>query len=306
MTGLPRRRDVAKLLGGGSALALLAACSAPGQVSSLGSTTTAAGTSASPAGTAPVSQASAGAGSSAATESGSASESASAGPAADAAAAPAGSSVLVPAPVHALKQQFSITDPASPWVLVNKQTPLSPRTYAPADLVHPAVALGAAGEAALLRAEPAAAAARMFSAAAADGVVMTLLSSYRSYETQVALYNSYASSTGVADADTKSARPGFSEHQTGLAFDIGDGSGACSFNPCFATIPAAVWAAGNAQRFGFIVRYQLGRDAVTGYYAEPWHLRYVGVELATDLVAKGYTTFEEYLGLPPAPAYPKY
>ncbi|HSU71517.1 MAG TPA: M15 family metallopeptidase [Micrococcaceae bacterium] len=298
MTGLPRRRDVAALLAGGAALALLSACSAPGQVSPSG-TATAAGTSAGGTRAAPSAATRTGASSAP----GSAASGSAAGPVE---AAPAGSALLVPAPVHALKQQFSITDPNSPWVLVNKQTPLNPRTYAPADLVHPAVAVGAGGEAALLRAEPAAAVARMFSAAAAGGVVMTLLSSYRSYQTQVSLYNSYAASTGAADADTKSARPGFSEHQTGLAFDIGDGSGACSFNPCFATVPAAVWAAANAHRFGFIVRYQLGRDAVTGYSAEPWHLRYVGVELATDLVAKGYTTYEEYLGLPAAPSYPRY
>ncbi len=291
MTELPRRREVAKLLLGGSALALMTACSAAPSSGAPSRTTAARSPSASGAGPTPP----------AAPGSPSA-----AGPAsAPAAAAPAGSSLMRPAPVHALKQQFSITDPTSPWVLVNKHMPLSPPAYAPVDLVHPAVALGAGGETALLRAEPAAAAAQMFSAAAADGVAMTLLSSYRSYDTQISLYNNYAATSSVADADTKSARPGFSEHQTGLAFDIGDGTGpaSCAFNPCFATVPASVWAAANAYRYGFIVRYQLGHEAVTGFYAEPWHLRYVGVELATDLVAKGFSTYEEYLGLPPAPAY---
>ncbi len=293
MTELPRRREVAKLLLGGSALALMTACSAAPGPGAPSTTTAAPSPSASGAGPNPPAAQSP------------ASPSAAVPAPVPAAAAPAGSSLMRPAPVHALKQQFSITDPTSPWVLVNKHMPLSPPAYAPADLVHPAVALGAGGETGLLRAEPAAAAVRMFSAAAANGVVMTLLSSYRSYDTQVSLYNNYAASSSVADADTKSARPGFSEHQTGLAFDIGDGASpaSCAFNPCFATVPAAIWAAANAHRYGFIVRYQVGREAVTGFYAEPWHLRYVGVELATDLVAKGFSTYEEYLGLPPAPAY---
>ncbi|WP_350223890.1 M15 family metallopeptidase [Pseudarthrobacter sp. efr-133-R2A-89] len=99
-------------------------------------------------------------------------------------------------------------------------------------------------------------------------------------------YRSY-----LAPADTlaghvahhASARAGHSEHQTGLAVDISDGSGACSFEPCFAEQPAAVWAAANAHRFGFIVGYPPGDEAITGYAYEPWHLRYVGVEPATEI-----------------------
>lgn len=205
--------------------------------------------------------------------------------------------------MHALKRQFSLTDPTSPWVLVNKRHQLNPVSYEPADLRSPAMPSGTGGEAALLRAEAGTALVRMAAAAALDGVGITLLSSYRSYSTQVAVYNGYVASTGVADADTKSARPGYSEHQTGMAFDVGDAGGACAFDPCFANQPTAVWAAASAHRYGFLVRYQARRSGVTGYLAEPWHLRYVGIELASDLMARGFRTFEEYLGLPAAPGY---
>ena len=112
---------------------------------------------------------------------------------------------------------------------------------------------------------------------------MTLASGYRSYGTQVVTYNGYVAARGQADADTASARPGYSEHQTGWAFDIGDGGGACGFQPCFADQPAAVWAKANGHRFGFVVRYPWMFHPITGYYYEPWHLRYIGVEAATDM-----------------------
>ncbi|ELT43578.1 M15 family metallopeptidase, partial [Arthrobacter nitrophenolicus] len=178
-----------------------------------------------------------------------------------------------------------------------------PAAYAPADLVRPAVAMTASGEAALLNSTTAAAAEAMFAAAARDGVSMVLASGYRSYATQVATYNSYVAARGQADADTASARPGYSEHQTGWAFDIADGNGACGFQPCFADQPAAVWAKANGHRFGFVVRYPWMFHPITGYYYEPWHLRYIGVEAATDMASKGIFTLEEYFGVEAAPGY---
>ncbi|CAN7463712.1 M15 family metallopeptidase [Arthrobacter sp. LjRoot14] len=206
-------------------------------------------------------------------------------------------------PAAGLGQQHSLTDPASPWLVVNKHRPLSPADYVPADLVQSNIALAVSGEAAQLNSTTAAAAEQMFAAAARDGVTMTLASGYRSYGTQVATYNSYVASRGQAEADTASARPGFSEHQTGWAFDIGDGGGACSFQPCFAEQPAAVWAKANGHRFGFVVRYPWMFHEVTGYYYESWHLRYIGVEAAADMSAKGIATLEEYFGLEAAPGY---
>jgi D-alanyl-D-alanine carboxypeptidase len=208
-----------------------------------------------------------------------------------------------PSAAASLPGQFSLTDPASPWVVVNKHRPLQPPDYAPADLVQPNVQLAVSGEAALLNSTTAAAAEAMFAAAARDGVVMTLASGYRSYGTQVVTYNGYVAARGQADADTASARPGYSEHQTGWAFDIGDGGGACGFQPCFADQPAAVWAKANAHRFGFVVRYPSWLHPITGYHYEPWHLRYIGVEAATDMARRGISTVEEYFGVEAAPGY---
>ncbi|MCQ6271404.1 M15 family metallopeptidase [Pseudarthrobacter sp. R1] len=209
-----------------------------------------------------------------------------------------------PSPSSALPRQFSLTDPASPWLVVNKHRPLIPADYVPADLVVPAVATTASGEAALLNSTTAAAAEAMFAAAAGEGVAMVLASGYRSYGTQVATYNGYVASRGQADADTAGARPGYSEHQTGWAFDIADGGGACGFQPCFADQPAAMWAKANGHRFGFVVRYPWMFHPITGYYYEPWHLRYIGVEAATDMAARGIFTLEEYFGVGAAPGYP--
>ncbi|WP_104042506.1 M15 family metallopeptidase [Arthrobacter sp. ZGTC412] len=209
-----------------------------------------------------------------------------------------------PSPSSALPRQFSLTNPASPWLIVNKRRPLVPADYVPADLVQPAVASTVSGEAAMLNSTTAAAAEEMFEAAARDGVAMVLASGYRSYGTQVATYNGYVASRGQADADTASARPGYSEHQTGWAFDIADGGGVCSFQPCFADQPAAVWAKANGHRFGFVVRYPWMLHPLTGYYYEPWHLRYIGVEAATDMSKRGINTLEEYFGVGAAPGYP--
>jgi D-alanyl-D-alanine carboxypeptidase len=188
-------------------------------------------------------------------------------------------------------------------VVVNKHRPLQPADYAPADLVQPNVSVAVSGEAALLNSTTAAAAEAMFAAAARDGVVMVLASGYRSYGTQAATYNGYVAARGQADADTASARPGYSEHQTGWAFDIGDGGGACGFQPCFADQPAAVWAKAHGHRFGFVVRYQWMFHPITGYYYEPWHLRYIGVAAATDMANRGINTLEEYFGVGAAPGY---
>jgi len=199
--------------------------------------------------------------------------------------------------------RHSFDDPRSPWVVVNKHRPLRPVDFIPPDLRAPAVAATAQGELALVNSTTATAAEKMFAAASVDGVGLVLASGYRSYTTQVGLYQSYADARGTASADTASARPGYSEHQTGWAFDIGDSGGACAFVPCFASQPAAVWAARRAHEFGFIVRYQMDMESVTGYLAESWHLRYIGVEAAQDMHSRGIKTLEQYFGLPAAPGY---
>lgn len=199
---------------------------------------------------------------------------------------------------------WDIHNPASPLVLVNKQNALAPLGYTPSDLLTPNVLVGSA-EPALLRAEVAGAAAAMFAAAATDGVHITVASSFRSYSVQTSLYNGYTAQKGQAEADTSSARPGFSEHQSGLSLDIGDAdvSADCMFTYCMAQSPAGKWVAAHGADYGFIVRYPVGSEAITGYLAEPWHLRYLGVAVAQDMRARKIPAYETYLGLPSAPAY---
>ena len=188
-----------------------------------------------------------------------------------------------------------IDNPASLHAVVNKQRPLAPASYHPDDLV----AVGGY----VLRAEAAAAFAGMQAAAAGQGVEVRIQSAYRSFDMQSGLYGGYVQQYGADVADTFSARPGHSEHQTGAALDIADGSGACTLQSCFSTTPAGSWAAENAHLFGFIVRYPGGADAVTGYSYEPWHLRYVGAATAAAMQAAGVATLEEFMALPPAPDY---
>lgn len=117
-------------------------------------------------------------------------------------------------------------------------------------------------------------------------------SGYRSYATQKQMYDTYVARDGQAKADTYSARPGFSEHQTGLAFDIKHSDGTL-----LSRNPEVAWVANNAWRYGFIVRYPAGKQSITGYQYEPWHLRFVGsANLAADITNSGLC-LEEYLGI---------
>ena len=191
--------------------------------------------------------------------------------------------------------QLDTDDPGSTAVVVNKQRPLNPVVYAPEDLV--------AVEGLYLRAEAAASYARFAEAAASDGVAVVAASGYRSYESQTGLYAGYVSQYGQEIADSISARPGHSEHQTGLAVDIAVPDGSCSFQACFEATDAGRWAAENAHRFGFILRYPDGGSETTGYAYEPWHFRYVGPGIAEGMLAEGTATLEEYLRLPAAGDY---
>jgi D-alanyl-D-alanine carboxypeptidase len=145
-----------------------------------------------------------------------------------------------------------------------------------------------------LRNEAATALENMVTAAGRDGVSLRLLSGYRSYATQRQLYASYVNHYGRAAADRFSARPGHSEHQSGLTLDIGDAKvPSCDIAQCFATTPGGAWIAKHAADYGYIIRYTTPKEAVTGYMAEPWHIRYVGVSVARQLVASGLA-MEEY------------
>lgn len=192
-----------------------------------------------------------------------------------------------------------VAEPASLTVLVNKQRKL-PEEYKPTDLVFPNVPFLAPekSERRMLREEAARALEQMFAAAQADGIALAGVSGYRSHEYQKTLFARYVAKDGLEKARTYSAYPGTSEHETGLAIDISGIDGKCAAESCFAGTPEAEWLAARSMEFGFIVRYPLGKEEITGYIYEPWHLRYVGVELAQELAKTGLT-LEEYFGATP-------
>lgn len=131
---------------------------------------------------------------------------------------------------------------------------------------------------------------KLASDAALLGLKIECTSGYRSYEWQETIYNNYVASDGVLNADTYSARPGHSEHQTGLAIDVN------SISNDFIGTPECEWLAQNAHRYGFIIRYPEGKEQYTGYQYEPWHIRYIGVDAATAVYNSGLC-LEEYLGI---------
>lgn len=142
---------------------------------------------------------------------------------------------------------------------------------------------------------------KMQAAAKLDGINIYIASGFRSYRTQNRLYNNYVARDGKAKADTYSARPGHSEHQSGLAFDICshdlDGQDAC-INSNFDNTDQAKWLAQNAYKYGFILRYPKGKTNETGYKYESWHFRYVGTDLSTKLYNNGdWLTMENYFGI---------
>ncbi|MCW2163297.1 D-alanyl-D-alanine carboxypeptidase [Microbacterium hydrothermale] len=196
----------------------------------------------------------------------------------------------------------SLSDPDREWLVVNKQRPLDPIDYAPGDLVMPSNVR--ALEQSALRAAPAEALSAMVRAAADAGAgEIGYLSAFRSYSTQKSTYAGRVAVGGVAEADRESARPGYSEHQTGKAVDIVPCNGSCGTLDDVAASPQGAWVREHAWEFGFITRYAEGREDYSGYEPEAWHLRYIGPELAQAYHDGGYTTLEEFFGLPAAPTY---
>ena len=132
----------------------------------------------------------------------------------------------------------------------------------------------------------------MKSDAAAINLNIYISSGYRSYNYQDKIYNNYIAISGKEKADTYSARPGHSEHQTGLCFDLN------TIDDSFANTEEGKWINANASNYGFIIRYPKGKESLTGYQYESWHLRYVGKELANKLYNNGdWITIEEYYGV---------
>ncbi|NEX77502.1 M15 family metallopeptidase [Bacillus thermocopriae] len=187
-----------------------------------------------------------------------------------------------------------IDDPENIPVLVNKQHKL-PESYRPDDLVEPDIPFlfDKKSSNRKMRAEAAAAIEKLFDEAKRQGVILQGVSAYRSYADQSALFQYYVKQDGYEAARTYSALPRMSEHETGLAIDVSGLDATCAVKDCFSGTKEAKWLEANAAKFGFIIRYPKGKESITGYKYEPWHLRYVGKTIAKEIMESG-STLEEY------------
>ncbi|MGW6662389.1 M15 family metallopeptidase [Peribacillus sp. NPDC055009] len=187
-------------------------------------------------------------------------------------------------------------------VLVNKQYSL-PEDYKPADLIYPKVDFIFQDkiEKRMMREEAGKALEVMFQAAEKENMHFAGVSAYRSHQRQIEVFNNYVAKDGEEKAKTYSAMPGTSEHETGLAIDVTTHDGACAAQDCFGDTNEAAWLAEHAHEYGFIIRYPEGKENITGYKYEPWHIRYVGVATATEIF-EAKITLEEYYNAVPVEA----
>ncbi len=198
---------------------------------------------------------------------------------------------------------FPLDEADSLFVVVNKQRPLDPIDYTPETVVVSSEFLDNGRD---IELAPVAAEAmiNMGKAAVDEGIgKLKLNSGFRSYEYQAELFIAKIGQYGEAEALERSAKAGHSEHQTGLAIDVSKPSEGCEIMQCFGNTEAGIWVAENAWRFGYLVRYEQDQTPITGYTYEPWHLRYVGKELAERYKMGDYKTLEEFWGLPAAADY---
>jgi len=194
-----------------------------------------------------------------------------------------------------------IQNPDNVLVLVNKENSL-PQNYIPSDLVFPNVPFSF--EEILpkkyMRKDAAIALEQLFQKAQQDDISLTAESGYRSYDRQTEIFTRNIKES--PDANQTSARPGESEHQTGLSMDVSSPSVNNQLSASFGDTREGLWLAKNAADFGFIIRYPKDKENITGYQYEPWHLRYVGMPVS-QTIAKNNLTLEEYLLKSRLPTY---
>lgn len=185
-------------------------------------------------------------------------------------------------------------DPTDTLILVNKN---NKAPAVPVTLVKPDVqpTREAVSENIYMRPEAAAALENLFEGAAQDGITLYATSGYRSYSTQKAIFERKLERMDEKQANASVAKPGYSEHQTGLAMDIeGETTKGTGLTEAFGESPEGIWTAEHCAEYGFIIRYPKEKTNITGYIYEPWHLRYVGKEAAAEITELG-VTFEEYI-----------
>ncbi len=200
-------------------------------------------------------------------------------------------------------KRVTTLNPNSITALVNKQIFL-PEDYEPEDLVIPNIkfSFNSYHQKKLMREEAARAIEDMFNASDEAGLSLRAVSGYRSYERQYELFIANVKRAGLERALRISAMPGCSEHQMGLAMDVSTKSVSYSLNNRFANTPEGKWLAENSYKYGYIIRYPEGKEDITGYSYESWHIRYVGTQLAKELYEKDLT-LEEYYGFEINPFY---
>lgn len=192
-------------------------------------------------------------------------------------------------------QNINVVDNYTDILCVANKKHALPYEYVPGDLRTVNVSRSANWQ---MRDEAATALETMFAAAGNDGITLVACSGYRSAAYQDQLYSGYVQSYGTAVADSISSRPGYSDHQTGLAMDIGDHDQATVFTTDMKNTPEGQWLYTHAHEYGFVLRYPEGKESITGYSFEPWHYRYVGTATASAMYAiSPDETLEEYLGV---------
>ncbi|MGP4079741.1 M15 family metallopeptidase [Pseudalkalibacillus sp. R45] len=194
-----------------------------------------------------------------------------------------------------------VTNVMDPLVLVNKERNL-PEDFIPETLTVPEIPFTFEEDHPKKQMQEVAAEAieEMFAQAETDGIPLLAQSGYRSYSTQKSIFASNAEKNGHEEANKYSAQAGQSEHQTGLTMDVTSPEVDFGLIEEFGETTAGKWVKDNAHKYGFIVRYPKGKEGVTGYQYEPWHLRYVGKEHAKAIYEQNLT-LEEYLGAPVEP-----
>lgn len=197
---------------------------------------------------------------------------------------------------------INLRDPSHVWFVVNKAMPMEPIDYAPADWVAPSnVPLG---NLAAVRTDIAPTVTAMSEASVAAGIGrIGMQNGYRGYSVQQRIHNDRVASLGKEAGERLAARPGYSEHQSGIAMDVFGCTPGCSSSEQFGTTATYQWVVEHSWEFGWIIRYEDGQTPITGYDPEAWHLRYIGPELAAAYHAGGFHTLEEFFGLPAAPGY---
>lgn len=185
-----------------------------------------------------------------------------------------------------------VSDPDSILVLINKYNSI-PSDWLPNDLMLLPSSMCTPGRDLYMRWEAAQAFEKLHNDAKELGLTILAHSTHRTYSYQKMLYDNYCASYSVANADTYSARPGYSEHHTGLAVDVKNADS--NYNQ-FVYTDEYQWMKDNAHKYGFIQRYIEGTQWITGYITEEWHYRYVGVEVATDVYNSGLT-YDEYYAI---------